>query len=72
MTRPPVLEQKQAGTRKLHGSDVGQLQALIAKLLVMPRDAFGEMGVKAQRRALSQLSANRQAQILHRCLLGAI
>ncbi len=52
--------------------DVGQLQALIAKLLGMPRDAFGEIGIKAQRRALAQLSANRQAEILHRCLAGAI
>ena len=49
--------------------DVGQLQALIANLLVMPREALSEIGMKAHHHALSQLSANRQAEILFRQLI---
>lgn len=49
--------------------DVGQLQALIANLLVMPREALSEIGMKAHHHALSHLSASRQAEILFRQLV---
>lgn len=49
--------------------DVGQLQALIANLLVMPREALSEIGMKAHHHALLHLSASRQAEILFRQLV---
>ena len=51
--------------------DIDQLGALLSKLLAMPHDALSEIGAKAYDRAQTQLSANRQAEILHRCLAGA-
>ena len=50
--------------------DVGQLQTLISSLLAMPREQFSAIGTQANRRAHECLSANQQAQILHRTLTG--
>jgi glycosyltransferase involved in cell wall biosynthesis len=44
--------------------DISQLQALISKLLSMPHSDRTEIGSKASLRARSQLSANKQAEIL--------
>lgn len=51
--------------------DIDQLCALLSKLLALPHDALAEMGAKAYHRAQTQLSAHKQAEILHRCLVGA-